>query len=317
MSLFPVKNRLESERSPRRVVRISAGTGKYSFLSKAQHSLQVQAPEMANCPDRKCGKGTSLFIFKQKGDGSLTVEAAMAMSAFLFAVLGMLNFFFVIRTEIQIQSVLEQTGNQLACVPETASIPAAIDVFQGKLEENAVDASYIVGERWGISLSRSTVMGHEPIIDLVAKYRMKLPFLPEGASIDVVQRSRKRAFGASAYWSSPEAKYVYVTRGGEVYHEDLYCTYIRPKTEMVALSEVSQRRNGNGSIYYACAFCCDGEVDIDVWITKWGEAYHQSEHCRGIWHDVERIPLKEAWGRRGCSKCSEPIEESEDRKGDN
>ena len=81
MSLFPVKNRLESERSPRRVVRISAGTGKSSFLSKAQHSLQVQAPETANRPDRKRGKGTSLFIFKQKMELINVVTRGLSLSS--------------------------------------------------------------------------------------------------------------------------------------------------------------------------------------------------------------------------------------------
>lgn len=308
MSLFCTGSQIKKVRSPRRETEVSAGTGKYIFLSKAQHSLQVQAPEITS-PDRKDRKGTSLFIFRQRVSGSLTVEAALAISVFLFAVFGMLGFFSLIRTEMQVQCALEQTGNQLAGVPEMASIPAAVLIFQGKLTENGVDTSLIEGGKPGISLSRSTIMGREPTIDLVAVYRMNLPFFPKRISINVVQRSRKRAFGESAYLASSETKYVYVTYHGEVYHEDLYCTYIRPKTEKVAISEMSGRRNGSGSIYYACEFCCDEEADVDVWITKWGEAYHLSEHCRGIWHDVERIPMEEAWGKRGCSKCSKNIED--------
>ena len=311
MSLFCVDSKTTRVRSPRRVAGISAETENNYFLSKAQHSLQVQAPGIAVSPDHNDRKGASLFIFKQRVGGSLTVEAALAISVFLFAVLGMLGFFFVIRTEIQIQGALEQTGNQLACIPETASLPAAALIFQGKLAEDGVDTSSVVGGQLGISLGRSTIMGHEPIVDLVAVYQMKLPFFPEGISISIVQRSRKRAFGEAAYLSSTETTYVYVTRQGEVYHEDLYCTYIRPKTEAVAISEVSERRNGSGSIYYACELCCDEAADVDVWITRWGEAYHLSEHCRGIWHDVERISIEEAWGMRGCSKCSANIGEEE------
>lgn len=306
MSLFCIRKDFSVKRFLRRSAGTSATTVDFDPNSSqcAQHSLQVFTPEAECCPDRSGREEISLFISRGRLRASLTVEAALAMSVFLFAVLALLSFFFVIRTEVQVQTALEQTGNQLASLPESASIASAGLIFQEKLLVNRVDDSQIIGGQMGISLAQSSVMGHEPVIDLVAVYRMKLPFFPDGtAELTIVQRSRKLAFGEASYLSAGSAEYVYVTPEGEVYHEDMYCTYIKPKTEKVLRSEVGEKRNADGSRYSGCAFCGEESAAAEVWITEWGEAYHQSEYCRGIWHNVTRISIADVDGKRACSKC--------------
>ncbi|MBQ8815423.1 MAG: hypothetical protein IJZ85_13120 [Lachnospiraceae bacterium] len=271
MSLFCIRRDLSAEWFLRRAAEASATTVDFDPNSSqcAQHSLQVFAPEAECCPDHSGREGTSLFTSAGKLRASLTVEAALAMSVFLFAVLALLSFFFVIRTEVQVQTALEQTGNQLVSLPEGASIASAALIFQEKLLVNRTDTSQIIGGKTGISLAQSSVMGHEPMIDLVAVYRMKLPFFPDAAAeLTIVQRSRKRAFGEAAYLTDSSVKYVYITSQGEVYHEDMYCSYIKPKTEKIARSEVEDRRNADGSRYSACDFCGDEPTVSEVWITE-------------------------------------------------
>lgn len=273
-------------------------------FSVSQHSLQVQLPEADVCPNCR-REGTSPLTSRMRWPASLTIEAAFAMTLFLFAVMSLLSFFFVIRTQIQVQTALEQTGNQLACLPEMASLATATVLFQEKLQVEQVDDSQIIGGSAGILLSKSTVMGHKPVIDLVATYRVKLPFFPEELmQLNVLQRSRKQAFGDAQFLAEEEPEYVYVTPSGEVYHESLYCTYIRPVTEEIAFSEVDTRRNRDGSKYYSCSVCCTGGTLVRVWITAWGERYHQSEHCRDIWHNVEQVSKSTVTERRPCSKCA-------------
>lgn len=303
MSFFCIREDLNVSQSSRGTAAAYAKKTK-SFLYVCQHSLQVQTPEVEGCPDCHGRKRTSLFISSKKLKGSLTIEAALAMTLFLFAVLSLISFFFAVRTEIQVQTSLEQTGNQLAGLPETASIISATVLFQEKLLENRVDDSMIKGGQLGISLADSTVMGHEAVIDLVAVYEIDIPFFPgELGELRIIQRSRKKAFGESQFLTAEETEYVYITPKGEVYHESMYCTYIRPVTEEVTLAEAGIRKNKNGESYEKCSFCWTGETVTSVWITQWGDCYHLSDHCRGIWHDVERVSIDEVSDRRGCSKC--------------
>ncbi len=276
----------------------------YSSLGVVWHSLQVQAPRVI-C--RRFGiirKRISLLISKKRVTGSLTVEAALAMTVFLLVVTTLLNFFFVLRTQIQVQTALEQTGNQLAAIPEEASLLAAALLFQSHLESSGVDTEMILGGTEGISLARSTVMGHEPVVDLIAVYQMKLPFCSENiVTIDFVQRSRKHAFGDAKSSDAEVTDYVYITPNGEVCHENRYCTYLRPKTQEVKYSSVSELRNEGGSKYEACRYCCDGTTVNTVWITQWGDSYHVSSYCRGLWHQVKQVKRAEVAEMRLCSKC--------------
>lgn len=290
------------------VVVISAKK-KMCFLSQiVLHSLQVQPPRKDDCVLPCSRKRISLLTSCVRLKASLTVEAALAMTIFLFVVMALLNFFYVMRTQIQIQTALEQTGNQLVALPEEASLVTASLLFQANLNFTKTDTTLIVGGAEEISLARSSVMGHEPLIDLVAVYRMRIPFLPEGTvELSLVQRSRKHAFG-EADFGDGEVDYVYITPQGTVCHESMYCTYLRPKTEEVKYAYVSNLRNENGSRYDACSFCCGGETTDTVWITKWGETYHVSAYCRGLWHQVEQVRRSEVPDMKVCSKCGEAEE---------
>ncbi len=285
------------------VVVISAKKKMCFLYQIVLHSLQVQPPRKDDSA-LPCGrKRISLLTSRSRLSASLTVEAALAMTIFLFVVMALLNFFFVLRTQIQVQTALEQTGNQLVALPEEASLLTASMFFQVNLSSTKTDTDLIIGGAEGISLARSTVMGHIPVIDLVAVYRIRLPFFPEGtAELSLVQRSRKHAFG-EANFGGEQTDYVYITPQGTVCHESMYCTYLRPKTEAVKFAYVSQLRNQNGSRYEACTFCCDGERADTVWITQWGENYHISSYCRGLWHQVEQVKRSEVSDMKVCSKC--------------
>lgn len=276
----------------------------YSSLWVVWHSLQVQAPRIICRKFRIIRKRISLLIFTKRAAGSLTVEAALAMTVFLLVVTTLLNFFFVFRTQIQVQTALEQTGNQLAALPEEATLLTAALLFQSHLQLSDVDTEMIVGGAEGISLARSTIMGHEPVIDLIAVYHMKLPFFPERTlTFNFVQRSRKHAFGEVKSSDMEETDYVYVTPNGEVFHESMYCTYLRPKTQEVMYSGIPMLRNESGGKYEACRYCCDGTKVSTVWITQWGDNYHVSSYCRGLWHQVKQVKRAEVAERRACSKC--------------
>lgn len=287
------------------VVMISAKKKMCFLFQTILHSLQVQPPRKDDSA-LPCGrKRISLLTSRSRLNASLTVEAALAMSIFLFVVIALFSFFFVLRTQIQVQTALEQTGNQLVALPEEASLLTASVFFQANLSSTKTDTNLVIGGPEGISLVHSTVMGHEPMIDLVAVYRIRLPFFPEErVQLNMIQRSRKHAFG-DANFGGEQTDYVYITPQGTVCHESMYCTYLRPKTEAVKFIYVSQLRNQNGSRYEACAFCCGEEAADTVWITRWGENYHVSSYCRGLWHQVEQVKRSDVSDMKMCSKCGE------------
>ena len=292
------------DRQTKMAVNYPAFQNKKSFLWVVWHSLQVQAPRI-NCRQfRIVGKRISLLTSKKQVTGSLTVEAALAMTVFLLVVTTLLNFFLVLRIQIQVQTALEQTGNQLAAFPEEASLLTAALLFQRHLQLSDADAEMILGGAEGISLSRSTVMGHEPMIDLVAIYQIKLPFLSERIwTFDFVQRSRKHAFGETKFSDIGITDYVYITPSGEVCHESMYCTYLRPKMQEVMYSSLPGLRNEDGGKYEACRYCVDGTKVSTVWITQWGDCYHVSSSCRGLWHQVKQVRRADVADMRVCSKC--------------
>lgn len=285
-------------------VRNQARRYQYRFSKAVQHSLQVHIPLRHDSSGLSHRKGISLLTSPFSLKASLTVEAALAITIFLLTITSLLNLFSVLRTQIQIQVALEQTGNELMALPEEASVLTAVLLFQANMEAVDADTSLVVGGNEGVSLAYSSVMGHEPLIDLVAVYQVRLPFLPETvAEMTLVQRSRKHAFGEASFLDAEAEDYVYITPKGEVYHESMYCTYIRPVTEEVKYTSVPELRNHNGEKYGACRFCVDGKAGETVWITAWGDCYHLSSYCRGLWHDVRQVERSEVAERRACSKC--------------
>lgn len=292
------------DRQTKKAVNYPAFQNVYSSLWVVWHSLQVQAPRIICRQFKIIRKRISLLTSTKRVSGSLTVETALAMTVFLLVVTTLLNFFFVFRTQIQVQTALEQTGNQLAALPEEATLLTAVLLFQSHLQIADVDTEMIVGGAEGISLGRSTIMGHEPVIDLIAVYHMKLPFFSEKTlTFNFVQRSRKHAFGEVKSSDAEKADYVYITQNGEVFHESMYCTYLRPKTQEVMYSSIPLLRNEDGAKYEACRYCCDGTKVNTVWITQWGDNYHVSSYCRGLWHQVKQVRKAEVAEMRACSKC--------------
>lgn len=285
---------------------------KIMYQTSAQHSLQVLIPPGIAERDSGIRGRASLFTFRSLR-ASLTVEAALSMTLFLLLITALLNFFSVIHTQIRVQTALELTGEQLAAWPEEASLITAEILFQTNLESSGLDVSMILGGKGGLSIGRSSVMGREAIIDLVATYQMRLPLVPEGvADIRVIQRSRKRAFGNVIFPGQEKQDYVYITPSGEVYHENLNCTYIRPVTEEVSYQTISSLRNKNGEAYDRCAFCKTNEPVSTVWVTKWGNCFHVASSCRGLWHNVEQIERSKVMNRRACSKCGTEQKQTEE-----
>ena len=96
---------------------------------------------------------------------------------------------------------------------------------------------------------------------------------------------------------------VYITKTGTVYHLDRNCTYLNPRVEAVSVDGVEHRRNASGSRYGSCGSCSSSATGREVYITYYGNHYHENLNCPGLKRTIYTVPLSEADARGRCSKC--------------
>ena len=96
---------------------------------------------------------------------------------------------------------------------------------------------------------------------------------------------------------------VYVTESGTAWHRDRACIYLNPSVQMMSGEQAKTARNKNGRRYRACELC--GGNSAVVYVTDSGERYHSTVTCSGLKRTINCIPLSEAVssGRHACPKC--------------
>lgn len=265
------------------------------------------------------------FILSRKR-GSMTLEAAFVLPFFLFAILNILFAVNIIGTQSRINAALHQVGNKMAfagynynatvgnVLPDgLAGVALTEGYARGQIVEyvggSYLKKSCVKDGAGGIFFVGSSVMGEGDIIDLRVSYRVR-PF-SELMGFDgflISQRYYGKAwtgYDASGSVSdlSKEDPMVYITESGTVYHLDRNCTYLNPKVESVSAEGVSGRRNVSGAKYAPCGSCGTGTGSNVVYITNFGNSYHNRLNCPGLKRTIYTVPLSEVGARGRCSKC--------------
>lgn len=206
--------------------------------------------------------------------GSMTVEAALAVPIFLFAMVNILSMFLFFKTFSENLSSLHQQARQLSMHAYTGQ--------QAGLESELIKLTKI--ER------------AEPIIPvfgwpgtIIANSCCMHPW----TGYDVTKKS-----------SSAQAaeEMVYITKNGTVYHKDRSCSYLNPSVQLVKREDVTVLRNNSREKYYPCESC--GGNSATVYITNDGNRYHDKISCSGLKRTIYCVSLSEAEERSSCSKCS-------------
>ena len=221
--------------------------------------------------------------------GSITVETALVLPLFLFAMLSVMYLTDAVRI----------SSENTAALSEKAYTMAKYAYIGDAAAGNA-----------GLSDTVDMITGKDDIIDLVKRYRFDVPFdLLDTYDPYIVDRVRVRAFTGydnqshSKDESGHPEEMVYVTEHGSVYHRSLGCSHLKLNIRPVDFGSVSSERANDGSKYYPCEYCMSyGTHPATVYVTDDGNRYHSSLSCPGLRRSIREVPLSQV-SLPPCKEC--------------
>ena len=240
-------------------------------------SLQAY-PKKSNCNSRKSkylySKRMSSFLLSNM-EGSMTVEASIAIPVFLFAMINLL-------------SVILLFGEYSSNLADMHRKAKELSVHAHILEDNQN-----VGDDW-IVLTK--IQPLEPIIPVMGFSKAKTIVncrIRKWTGYDVI----------NAVTGDSEEEWVYITPTGGSYHRNHNCSYLNPKIMSAVSSQIGQYRNNDGEIYRQCESCKDSTLTGICFYTEYGNHYHSTLKCSGLKRTIISVPLTEVGNRDLCNKC--------------
>lgn len=275
-------------------------------------------------------------ISGHKIKGSLTIEAALVLPIFIFAMLAFIYLLQVAILHNNMQTAITEIGLDAGkygyayesfydsnndSTPEAMNnIARGIDseyfktALYGKLNVEAINKSIIKNGFSGINTYFSTYMDGNDEIDVIINYQIKIPLLfIKVDDIQIVQRVKLKSwngyhpiprFTKGTEGSDEEGETVFITETGTVYHTSRDCTHIRLSIHSVPFNQVKDLRNESGGKYKSCHRCgSQSENGANVYITVSGDRYHSNKNCSGLKRTVTEVPLSQVKDWNPCSRC--------------
>ena len=134
----------------------------------------------------------------RKLKASMTVEASLAFPLFLFAFLNLMSAMEIYRLQSNMSAAMHSVAKQMAAhgveyemlsggsagaAGMAALTVYAVNKVKDEAGENYFRTSNIIDDFGGISWLRSSVMGDDDCIDLIAEYKVKPPISLMGFTI--------------------------------------------------------------------------------------------------------------------------------------
>lgn len=312
---------------------------------KKRHSVTLQVRNPLWKWKKTAGRRVSFSVSLQmernmaKVKGSMTVEAALGFTLFLFFMALMAAPLSVMDTRRQVQAGLEAEGERIAQYAYAAAGFAEIgepgllsdlsrpvlltDLSRSGLlsglsreavcrtVENRVKTAEGTGRAVDFSAAKSRILEDGETIDLIVDYAIRLPF-PVFFLDEIPQQARciRRAWtgkdGLGAEGSGrgdEENEIVYMGKDGSRYHRSRTCHYLYNDLRAVSAAEVKDLRSQSGNRYRPCAVC-GGLGGTVAYVMPSGESYHFRKDCSSIAAYVRAVPLKSVEHLGACSYCS-------------
>ena len=213
-----------------------------SSIKYGQHALNSRKPKdrIAGwirrwiCPGRKKASRRAL-------PAGMTVEAAVVLPVFLFAVANLLSLFLVFWTYSSKEAQLHQTARQLA-------------LYAYGQEDGEPDVRLMrltpVSAPFGTAAFRSSYVVNGCVMHKWIGYS---------------------GDGTGEDWERQEEELVYITKSGEAYHRERSCLYLNPSIRLADREEIT-------ADYTPCSVCVGrGRLENRlIYVTDGGSRYHNT-----------------------------------------
>ena len=244
------------------------------------------------------------MIFRMRKRASLTVETALIMPAYMFALLALASILLMYLAGMRIRASVVTAAEDLAMICADGRNICAKDVKDMIVGGLATEDERLIENGFdGISLEGSFLDDPEYIELCVGCNLIPLTGCFGVIRIPFAVRCMSHVWCGYERGFFPDGEYVYVTEGSEVFHRDRECSHIKLTVQKVSGSDVSKLRNSDGARYKRCEICHGRLTDKELYITPDGDRYHGSVTCAGLKRTVRAIRIEEVGDRRPCSRC--------------
>lgn len=243
---------------------------------------------------------------------SFSVEASVVMPVFICVVVCIMIFFRILAIQWGISVGAINHARKAAVYTEKDMFESlegtkggklgVVGTAYGSIAAQNIPTKFIKFGFPGISLLESELGEND--IDIIAEYKVPVPVGLFGKhEFNIIQRTRARRWvGYDPQEGMEDGDYVYVTKSGVAYHNDINCVYLNPSIKTIGSEGIDSKRNKEGGKYYPCDRC-KPKGRSNYYITDYGTVYHSSVSCSSLKRNIERIHLDEAAGYHVCGKC--------------
>ena len=277
-------------------------------------------------------KSLSKRVYKK---ASLTVEAAFALSIFIFSLVIIMLPFKMLDASRKMLAIAESINKDICMNAylsnyldkkddlnknEERAAKGRIDI--GGISESdgfaAMILPYVIQDVkrlvndthiTDISTADSQFLVKDDIVTLKISYKYKLPFSVLGlGSISREAVSSRRLWvgreGTSAGddIEDEDSQTVYIGKTSTRYHLSATCHYLYNNISAVPLSHIKSLRNSRGAKYHACARCGKSAAGT-VYILPSGTSYHSRRNCSAMNAYVKTVKKSAVEHMGACSYC--------------
>jgi hypothetical protein len=241
--------------------------------------------------------------------GSVTLEMALTLPIFLFAVVCLMYVMEIQILQSQIRLAACNTAKQAAQSQITTSLflyPVQEARMVQWIGSERLNQSILKDNEKGVSCRGSYLDDTTGELHLRISYVVELP-VPQflGLSASYNDEILVKVWNGYLNENSEDGELVYITETATVYHEKYTCTYLKLSIKQTTVAEVSALRNDYGVKYVPCEKCKFGAASSVLYVTNQGNKYHRSATCSGLKRQIQTVKKSEVGYLHGCSRCCE------------
>lgn len=289
--------------------------------NKSIYESPLQAHIRKGCCVNAPGRRTYKTVLS--GRGSASVEAAVILPVFIFAMLGLVSVAGIIHTRSIVYEGLYETalymaeysfldrqikdgidvGSEAELLSDGLSVVTANMKLEEYIDDNGSVEKYVAGGMSGLKIVQAELKQDDHIyIKMVYDLRIEVPIIG-GVGIPCEERIRQRAYLGYDRENDDDSEgtFVYVAENGQVYHSSRSCYHIRLSIRQVSPTNADRECEGLAG----CSLCARYSGRGTLYVTQSGDKYHFSLECPGLKRTIYRVKKEDAGGLPPCSECGE------------